>query len=159
MFYIILIKKINCKLYPTNFNEFVSTYFNLRKKNKIMLVSSKLFIYKYTKKRNFFTILKIHEIIFFLVSEGFDKKMNFDLTFSFIEEGDAFLFENLPKLSDFYVNESSHPGMEELKKKFNESQDSSSMSQFGRSFSSKKSKSFVYVLEVTVVTIDRYFYL
>jgi hypothetical protein len=47
--------------------------------------------------------------------------MNFDLTFSFIEEGDAFLFENLPKLSDFYVNESSHPGMEELKKKFNES--------------------------------------
>ena len=46
-----------------------------------------------------------------------------------------------------------------LKKKFNESQDSSSMSQFGRSFSSKKSKSFVYVLEVTVVTIDRYFYL
>ena len=46
-----------------------------------------------------------------------------------------------------------------LKKKFNESQDSSSMSQFGRSFSSKKSKSFVCVLEVTVVTIDRYFYL
>ncbi len=34
--------------------------------------------------------------------------INFDLSFSFIEETDAFLFESLPKLNDFYVNESTH---------------------------------------------------
>ena len=44
-----------------------------------------------------------------------------DLTFNYIEEGDSILFTtNLPKLQEFFVNQSTNPGMDELKSKFNE---------------------------------------